>query len=101
MGTDSAQESTEVNQIVLEEVLRLGDESAGGTILFGSIRRIAVNGRGDILMNAERNSQVHAFKSDGSHLSPVGTQGEGPGEYQYSISGSVIGAADSVYLWES
>ena len=32
-------------------------------------------------------------------LSQVGGQGQGPGEYRY-LSGVVIGAADSVYLWE-
>ena len=37
-------EEGEAALITLEEVLRLGDESAGDTILFGPIAQIAVNG---------------------------------------------------------
>lgn len=99
-----AQGKGEAASITLEEVLRLGDETAGDTILFDPIARIAVNGDGDILVSEGRPGRsplVHAFGGDGTYLSQVGGWGEGPGEYQYSISGPVVGAADSVYLWES
>ena len=93
-------EEGEAALITLEEVLRLGDESAGDTILFGPIAQIAVNGNGEILVSeSPRSPLVHVFESDGTYLSQVGGQGQGPGEFRY-LSGAVIGAADSVYLWE-
>ncbi|MYF39768.1 MAG: 6-bladed beta-propeller [Rhodothermaceae bacterium] len=93
-------EEGEAALITLEEVLRLGDESAGDTILFGPIAQIAVNGNGEILVSeSPRSPLVHVFESDGTYLSRVGDQGQGPGEFRY-LSGAAIGAADSVYLWE-
>ena len=99
-STGPVQNEGEATSITLEEILRLGDESAGDTILFGPIAQIAVNGDGDILVSeGQRSPLVHVFGPDGTHLSQVGDRGQGPGEYQY-LSGAVIGAADSVYLWE-
>ncbi|MXZ18105.1 MAG: 6-bladed beta-propeller [Rhodothermaceae bacterium] len=99
-GTGPVQDEGEASLITLEEILRIGDESAGDTILFGPISQIAVNGDGDILVSeGQRSPLVHVFGPDGTHLSQVGDRGQGPGEYQY-LGGAVIGAADSVYLWE-
>ena len=99
-GTGPVQEEGEATLITLEEVLRLGDESAGDTILFGPIAQIAVNRDGEILVSeSPRSPLVHVFESDGTYLSQVGGQGQGPGEFRY-LSGAAIGAADSVYLWE-
>ncbi|MCY3629862.1 MAG: 6-bladed beta-propeller [Bacteroidetes bacterium] len=100
-GTDPEQKEIEADQIVLEEILSLGDESKGDTILFGSLDQIAVNGRGDIFVAESRPWQVHAFAADGTYLTPIGAEGQGPGEYQYGFSGPSIGPADSVYLWVS
>ena len=99
-STGPVQNEGEATLITLEEILRLGDESAGDTILFGPIAQIAVNGDSDILVSeGQRSPLVHVFGPDGTHLSQVGDRGQGPGEYQY-LNGAVIGAADSVYLWE-
>ncbi|MCY4672902.1 MAG: hypothetical protein OXD43_03900, partial [Bacteroidetes bacterium] len=58
---DLAQEEGEATIVTLEEILRLGDESAGDTILFGPISQILVNGRGDILVSeGQRSPLVHA-----------------------------------------
>ncbi len=101
-GPDPAQEEGEAALATLEEVLRLGDESAGDTILFGPIAQIAVNGNGDILVSEGwRPPLVHAFGANGTYLSQIGGEGQGPGEYQSSIDGPFIGMADSVYLWNS
>ena len=98
-GTAPVQEEGEFTLITLEEVLRLGDESAGDTILFGPIAQIAVNGNGDIFVSeGQRSRRVHALAADGTYLSQVGGVGQGPGEYQYYIDGPFIGPADSVYL---
>ena len=101
-GTGPIQEEGEAALITLKEVLRLGDESAGDTILFGPIGQIAVNGNGVIIVSEGRRPPlVHALAADGTYLSQVGGEGQGPGEYQYYIDGPYIGAADSVYLWAS
>ncbi len=98
--TGPTQKKGEAALVTLEEVLRLGDEAAGDTILFGPITQIAANGRDDILVSeGQRSPLVHVFGSDGTYLSQVGDRGEGPGEYEY-LNGAVIGAADSVYLYE-
>lgn len=97
--TGPAQERGKTDLITLEEILRLGDESAGDTILFGSISQIVVNGRGDIIVAENNPFLIHSLGSDGSYLGSVGGQGQGPGEYLYFV-GPVIGSADSVYLWE-
>ena len=99
-GTGPIQEEGAAALITLEEVFRLGDESAGDTILFGPITQIVVNRDGELLvLESPRSPLVLVFESDGTYLSQVGGRGEGPGEYRY-LSGVVIGAADSVYLWE-
>ena len=99
-STGPAQEEGDAALITLEEVLRLGDESAGDTILFGPIAQIAVNGNGDIFVSEGRRPPlVHALAADGTYLRQVGGVGQGPGEYQYYIDGPFLGAADSVYLW--
>ena len=101
-GTGPVQKEGEAVLITLEEILRIGDESAGDTILFGPIAQIAVNGNGDIFVSeGGRSPRVHALAADGTYLSQVGGEGQGPGEYQYYIDGPFIGAADSVYLWAS
>ena len=97
--TGPAQEKDKTDLITLEEILRLGDESAGDTILFGSISQIVVNGRGDIIVAENNPFLIHSLGSDGIYLGSVGGQGQGPGEYRF-FSGPVIGPADSVYLWE-
>ncbi|MXY07322.1 MAG: hypothetical protein F4058_00110, partial [Rhodothermaceae bacterium] len=61
-GTGPVQEEGEAALITLEEVLRLGDESAGDTILFGPIAQIAVNRDGEILVSeSPRSPLVHVF----------------------------------------
>ena len=95
--TGPAQEKSKTDLTTLEEILRLGDESAGDTILFGSISQIVVNGRGDIIVAEDNPFLIHSFGSDGAYLGPIGGQGQGPGEFLY-FSGPVIGPADSVYL---
>ena len=95
-------ESSEAPQVSLIEVLRLGDEAAGDTVLFASINQIAVNSRGEIVVvetsPRQMRSSVRVFRDDGMYLTDIGASGEGPGEYR--ILGSVVtGPADSVYLW--
>ena len=79
--------------------MRLGEESAGDTLLFGPIRQIAVNSRGDFIVFESRPMAVRAFRADGTFLGEVGRQGEAPGEYLIAQD-VVTGPADSVYVWD-
>ncbi len=99
LGTDPMQGEDGATQITLKEILRLGDESAGDTTLFGSINQIMVNGRGDIIVAERRPLLISTFGADGEYLNLIGGYGQGPGEYQY-LGGGAVGIADSVYLWE-
>ena len=97
--TGSAREEGKTAAITLEEVLRIGNEATGDTILFRTIDQIAVNRNGDLLVaEGTRSPLVHAFDANGAYLRQIGAQGEGPGEWQYGIDGPVVGNADSVYL---
>lgn len=79
--TGSAQGEGKTATITLEEVLRIGNEAAGDTILFRTIDQIAVNRNGDLLVaEGTRSPLVHAFDANGSYLRQIGAQGEGPGE---------------------
>ena len=98
-GTDPVQKEGETALVTLEEILRLGDESAGDTILFGSIGEVMVNLRGEIIVAERRPLLVSMYGADGSYQSLVGGYGEKPGEYQ-GLRGTAIGPADSVFLWE-
>lgn len=80
--------------------MRLGDESAGDTLLFAPISQLAVNSRGEFIVYEQRPLAVRAFRADGAFLSDVGRQGEAPGEYQW-VRSVVVGPADSVFVWDS
>lgn len=99
-GTEKQSGSGDLSQITLTESLRLGDESAGDTILFASINHLAVNSRGNFFVTETRPPAVSAFGPDGAYLASVGAEGQGPGEYRY-ISNAIVGPADSLYVFDS
>ena len=92
-------EPSEVGQVDIAEVLRLGDEAAGDTVLFSRITHLAVNSRGEIIVEEARRPSIRVFNSEGVYVSDIGGVGQGPGEYRYTW-GVVVGPADSVYVWE-
>lgn len=96
---EASREPSEVGQVDISEVLRLGDEAAGDTVLFSRITNLAVNSRGDIIVEEARRPSIRVFNSEGAYVSDVGGMGQGPGEYRYTW-GVVVGSADSVYVWE-
>ena len=97
---EASRESSEVRQVDLEEVLRLGNEAAGDTVLFSSINGLMVNSRGEIIVEELRRTSIRVLSSDGAYMNDIGGAGEGPGEYRY-IGSTVVGSADSVYVWEN
>ena len=96
---ESSGQPSEVGQVDVTEVLRLGDEAAGDTVLFSQITNLAVNSRGDIIVEEARRPSIRAFNSAGAYVNYIGGMGEGPGEYRYTW-GVAVGPADSVYVWE-
>ena len=96
----ASRKSSEVGQIDITEVLRLGDEAAGDTVLFSRITHLAVNSRGDIIVAEAHRTSIRVFDSEGAYMNNIGSIGQGPGEYRFFRMGGVVGPADSVYLWE-
>jgi hypothetical protein len=85
----------------IEEVVRIGDEATGDTVLFAFIENVAVNSHGQIFIVEPRPAAIRAFDSDGSYLADVGAVGEGPGEYSDPLFGNMLtGPADSVYVFD-
>ena len=86
----------------IEEVVRIGDEEAGDSVIFASIENIAVNSRGQMFIEERGPVAIRAFDADGSYLADVGAVGDGPGEYSDLLIGGVLtGPADSVYVFNT
>lgn len=98
-AADSGPETGGVLPVTLEEITRLGDESAGDTLLFAPISQVAVNSRGDFIVLEQRPLAVRAFGVDGTLIGNVGMEGGGPGEYRW-VRSVVTGPEDSVYVWD-
>ena len=98
-NSEAPHDSNIVPQIEFVESLRLGDEAAGDTMLFGSIDQLAVTSRGDVIVTAVRPATIQAFDAEGDFLGTIGAEGEGPGEYRY-VSHTVVGSGDSVHVFE-
>ncbi len=85
----------------LSELLRIGAESTGDTILFGAVRNlIAIEGTGRILVGDLYDSRVYAFEADGSLLGTIGRQGGGPGEFE-RIESIYSGPGDTLFVFDS
>jgi len=82
----------------LTELFRLGDESRGDTILFGSIGElVAVDGSGRIFIGEQQDPIVYVLNTDGDLLKKIGREGNGPGDFQ-RLSSIHIGSADTLYI---
>ncbi|HPF69577.1 MAG TPA: hypothetical protein PLQ13_02805 [Candidatus Krumholzibacteria bacterium] len=62
----------------LKEAWRAGGED--DEILFGSVGGVTVDTEGHVLVLDSQLSQVHVYGADGTHLSTLGREGDGPGE---------------------
>lgn len=54
---------------------------------FGSIRALAVDGGGDIYVLDAHGPVIRKYAPDGTYVSDIGREGEGPGEYKRPDSG--------------
>ena len=86
--------------VSLTEVLRLGNEEAGGELLLGGPRDIAVNSKGQLYVADKGWNGVLVLSGNGILEGVIGREGRGPGEFE-RVSRVYIDARDSVYVWDS
>ena len=85
----------------LTELFRLGDESRGDTILFGSIGElVAVDGSGRIFIGEQQDPIIYVLNTDGNLIKTIGREGSGPGDFQ-RLSSIHISSADTLYIYDS
>jgi len=59
----------------------IGELEGPEELLFGSIRSIAVDDRGNVFVFDGQAHHVRVFGSDGAYVGTIGRRGEGPGEF--------------------
>lgn len=85
----------------LTELFRIGDESKGDTLLFGSIEElVAVDRSGRIFVGEEQDPRIYAFTADGNLIQSIGNKGGGPGEFQ-RVGSIHFGPGDTLYVFDS
>ena len=85
----------------LGELLRIGDESKGDTVLFGYISElVTVDQSGRIFVGDAQDRKIHAFTADGHLIRTFGQQGRGPGEFE-RLRSIHAGPGDTLYAIDS
>ena len=91
--------SPEANVLSLTEVFRVGDETAGDSLLLGTIRDMAVDSKGRLYVTESGFRPIRLFSRDGALVANIGQEGSGPGEFLATPSVQV-GPGDSLYTWD-
>ena len=86
-------------RIAVNEMFRIGDETAGDTIVFGDVDGLAVNTAGQLFVGDGSANCVLVFSPEGTYLGQIGGPGSGPGEFR-SVSNVLIGRNDSIYVFD-
>lgn len=90
----------EAENLIMTEVLRIGDETAGDTVYFGySVWDIATDSRGRILVTDNSEPGFRVFTSEGALIHQVGSEGMAPGEFEETPQ-LYVGEQDSVYAFD-
>ncbi len=79
--------------------MRLGSEAQDDTLVFGSIRSMAVSSVGNLVVGDWDGSNVYVFSSDGTLAGHLGGKGEAPGEVQW-LGRVTVGPSDSVFVYD-
>ena len=87
-------------KLTLTEVFRIGDETAGDTVLFGGYPEVAANSRGQLFVTDEGIAGIRVFSNTGALMHRIGRAGEGPGEFQ-STPLVHVGPKDTVYTMDT
>lgn len=83
--------------VEVSEVYRAGGLDAPPWAEFGRIRDVAFGPDGTLYILDQQASQVHAVDRDGRYAGPVGSEGQGPGEYQLP-TGLTVGPEGDVLV---
>ncbi len=86
--------------LTLTEVFRIGDETAGDTVLFSSGVEMAVNSRGQLFVTDQGVANIRVFSNTGALMQMIGRAGDGPGEFQRKPLVHV-GSQDTVYALDT
>ena len=97
--TEVGQTGADVTTFALNEVFRIGDESAGDTLLFGRVYGMAVDSRGQLFVTHDRLATIRRFSAQGSFLGSIGEEGAGPGEFAM-MPDVYAGPDDTLYAWD-
>ena len=90
----------EAENLIMTEVLRIGDETAGDTIYIGnSVWDIETDSRGQILVTDNSEPGFRVFTSEGVLIHQVGSEGKAPGEFEETPL-LFVGEQDSVYAFD-
>ena len=86
--------------LTLTEAYRIGDESAGDSLLFGFVYGLAVDSEGQLYITHDRLMRIRKFSKQGVLMGEIGGVGEGPGEF-VDLPDVYAGPGDSLYAWDS
>ncbi len=99
-GREASPDRESDSQIVLSEIVRIGDEADGDTVVFGGIDGLAVNAAGQLFVGDESSMDISVFSAGGVLLGTFGSRGAAPGEFR-DISNVLVGRNDSIYVFDS
>lgn len=87
-------------ELTLETVLELGARDGPGMIDWrGGQSFPAIDSRGRVYLRGYFSTEVKVYDDQGTHLTTIGREGEGPGEFK-GVMGLVIGPADSLFVFD-
>ncbi|MYF63557.1 MAG: hypothetical protein F4183_03565 [Rhodothermaceae bacterium] len=87
-------------EFTLTEVFRIGDETAGDTVVFGGDLEVAVNSRGQLFVTDRQVVGIRVFSNTGALTQRIGRGGDGPGEFR-STPLIHVGPKDTVYALDT
>ena len=87
-------------ELTLTEVFRIGDETAGDTVLFGGDLEVGVNSSGQLFVTDDGIAGIRVFSDTGVLMQMIGRAGEGPGEFE-STPMVHVGPRDTVYALDT
>ena len=87
-------------EFTLTEVFRIGDETAGDTVVFGGDLEVAVNSRGQLFVTDRQVVGIRVFSNTGALMQRIGRGGDGPGEFR-STPLIHVGPKDTVYALDT
>lgn len=74
---------------------RIAEFGESDDILIGWLRSVAVDDQGRVFIADSEQEQIHVFQPDGTYITSVGREGDGPGEFR----GVTQLRTDSLYLY--